>query len=554
MPRVGRSRPFRAPLALAAALLVAACQVDVDGAPCRGPGSTADCPDGQACGNDLRCSARALACATSRCTPGDLGCDGTARAVVVCTAADPVCGRWEEVDACEARGMVCGTRGGPEQPACECPEGVPAIVVVEPGGSPSMDAYPFPRGQDSPRECRLGRLSDALAAAASRAPSAGAVLVAGEAGAPAIFGAATAESWPLTVAANVTLVGAPPPAEATVIRGEPGAAALLAVQGAVEGLRVEAGGATGTGLALSCGASGAPSLRRVTVEGGGVVLDPDVLGTVTAGLREGVTVSGTCGGRLSGVEVSRVAGPALTVSPDPASVATVDVLGGSFVASNVGISIRGQRVRVAPDPDTAAASTVVWGNSGEGVVIGGVPATAVEATLEGMIVTANGGTGIVMQGLTSASRVLARACDVSGNGEVRARKYGPQIARRTAGGVLVTLGAIAAFTFSGNRLWANASDQLAFESGATWSIAALSCGPDTNVFDTCMPGSCDYGGGGACAVASSSTGAGSVQLDNNLWPGTPLSQYVTSNIADLDATYCTTTDPGVPAKPTCPSP
>lgn len=543
MPRSGRLPPLRARLALAAALLFAACQVDVDGAPCRGPGSAADCPDGQACGNDLRCSARALACATSRCNPGVTECADTTKARRCDGIADRVCGRWV-VDDCAARLMECpGVRSG----ACECPELVGTVVVADPSVHSVRGEPPFPTGQAQPPECRFGRLGDALVAAAERAPAAATARIEGETGVVAAFGAVTGEEWPLVVATNVTVVAASPQ-PAPIIRGEPGVPTIVAVQGALEDVRVEGGGATGVGVALSCGASGKPELRRVEVDGGGV-LDPD--GLVTAGLSAGVTVAGTCGSaRLSGVQVSAVAGPALSI--DPAAAATVDVLGGSFGGSNVGIWIRGQKVSVVPDPDTAA-STVVWGNSGEGVVIGGLPATAVEATLERMIVTANGGTGIVMQGLTSPSRVVARACDVSGNGAVRPAKYGPGLdpERRKSGGVLVRLGPIAAFTFSGNRLWANAGDQLAFESNADWSISAPPCGSETNVF-ACMTGdTCDVAAdvGGTCAVAL--LGAGSVQADSNMWPGTPTYLYVMEP-AVTATSYCDGTEPGVPAKPTCP--
>jgi hypothetical protein len=63
---------LRLPLAAALAALLGGCVVDVDGAPCAVSGQSTDCPSGQACGNDHRCSARAQACVSSgsRCEPG----------------------------------------------------------------------------------------------------------------------------------------------------------------------------------------------------------------------------------------------------------------------------------------------------------------------------------------------------------------------------------------------------------------------------------------------------------------------------------------------------
>jgi hypothetical protein len=507
------------------ALLVTGCSVDLNGAPCAVAGETADCPDRQACGNDLRCSARALACVATRCAPGATECiDGRANARRCDRAADPVCGRWV-ADGCAAR-----------DPACR--------IVADPGVlSPNRSAPP-PTGIPQPPECRFGRLGDALAAAAERAPAAATAWIEGEAGVAAAFGAVTGEEWPLVVATNVTVVAASPQ-PAPIIRGEAEVLTIVAVHGVLEDVRVEGGGATGVGVALSCGASGTPELRRVEVDGGGVLLDPD--GLVTAGLSAGVTVAGTCGGaRLSGVQVSAVAGPALSI--DPAAAATVDVLGGSFGGSNVGIWIRGGKVKVAPDPD-GAVTTLVFANSADGLVVGDLSATAtpVDVVLERISAASNGGTGIVFAGLPPASSLVRMtACDVWGNGAVRAAKYGPQSARRTAGGVLVALGQLP-FTFIGNRVWANAGDQLAFESDATWSIAAPSCGPDTNVF-ACVAGP-TCADGGACAVALS--GLGSVHAAFNTWPTNPAYQYVTSNIADFYPEYCTT-ESGVPAKPTCP--
>jgi hypothetical protein len=526
-------------LALAAALLLGACAVDVDGAPCAVSGTTRDCPAGQACGNDLRCSARALACAASRCTPGEGSCEGpTAKEIAVrCSPADPVCGRWVR-DDCAAGALECGARSGGV--ACECPDYVGTVVAADPRGSPSRDALPFPRGQAMPPECRFGRLGDALAAAAARAPDAATVVVHGVAGEPAVFGTTTGEAWPLTVASNVELVGAGAPAGPTIVRGDPGSGALVEAAGAIERVRVERpavidGGVRGTGIATACSSGSVPSLRGVEVDGG-AVLDPS--GVATAGLEAGVKVSGACGATLTAVAVAGAAGPALAL--EPSGAATVTVRGGSYGGSVVGVSIAGSgKVTVEPDPDTAA-STVVAGNSKEGVLLSG-STTAVDATFDGVVVSGNGGTGLVVWVVAPTTRLNVRQCDIAVNGATAPRIYGESGAQRAVGGVLFAQAAqFLEFTFGGNRIFANAGDQLTFFTSGPWSISAGTCGPQTNVFRCVSEG----------ALALTVTPPGSVEAAYSLWPGILPTQWVSTGV-DPTADYCGAA-PGVPPIPTCP--
>lgn len=527
------------PLALAATLLLGACAVDVDGAPCAVSGAVDDCPAGQACGNDLRCSARALACAASRCTPGEGSCEGpTAKEIAVrCSADDPVCGRWVR-DDCAARALECGGRSGGI--ACECPEYLGTVIAADPGGAPSRDALPFPRGQATPPECRFGKLGEALAAAAARAPDAATVVVHGAAGAPAVFGTATGEAWPLTVASNVALVGAGAPVGPTIVRGDPGSEALVELAGAIERIRVErppaiGGGIRGTGVATSCASAGVPSLRGVEVDGG-AILDPT--GAATAGLAAGVKVSGACGATLTAVDVAGAAGPALAL--EPTGAATVTVRGGSYGASVVGVSIAGSgKVTLEPDPDTAS-STVVTGNAKEGVLLSG-SATAVDATFDGVVVSGNGGTGVVVWVVAPTARLYMRQCDITENGAITPRIYGESGAERFVGGVLFAQAAqFPGFTFSGNRVFANAGDQVTFFTSGPWSISAGTCGPQTNVFDCVSEG----------ALALTVTLPGSVVAAYSLWPGILPTQWVSPGV-DPTANYCGAA-PGVPPVPTCP--
>lgn len=527
-------------VAVPAAVVLAACQVNVDGAPCAAPGSAADCPAGQACGNDLRCSERALACAGSRCTPGAVGCSGPTgkERVVTCTAADPVCGRRAEED-CAARAMVCGVRAGAA--SCECPEHEGEVIAVDAGGSPAPGAPPFPSGAATPRECRFARLGDALQLAAARAPAQATVLVHGEAGAPAVFGDGGGEAWPLVVASNVALVGAAPPAGPTIVRGDPGAGALVSLAGALERVRVErpataGGGARGPGIETSCGAAVTPSLRDVEVDGG-LVLDPE--GSGTTGLSAGVKVTGSCGAELVRMHATGAAGPALALALDPSGASTVTVLGGSYRGSIVGVSVAGSgKVTLAPDPETAA-SVVVSGNVREGVLISG-QTSVVDTTLEEVLISENGGTGFVVWSANAASRLVVKHNDIALNGASRSRTYGPVPVQRQAGGILVSQLSLQQFVFAGNRIFANDHDQLAFETDSALTIAADSCGEQTNVFRCVSPSH----------YAIGVWGNGSVEAARNVWPGDPPSAWVSAGVLSFNS-YCVA-GPGVPQIPACP--
>jgi hypothetical protein len=541
MPVRRRRFATLAPLALVSELLLSACTVHVDGAPCSVPGTTVDCPADQACGNDLRCSARALSCVASRCTPDATYCSSTkvATAVRCDHAADPVCGRWVDED-CGARGMECGTRGSG---ACECPEYAGTVVVADPGGSPSRSAVPFPRGQASPRECSFGTLADALATLAATTASGLVQVAGGDPGAAVVFGTPTGEPWPLVVPANVTVRAAPAPSGPTVIRGgaDPAAIGMLVrVQGVLEGLRVEGGGASGVGLELSCGLAGAPALRDVVVDGGGH-LDPGL--AITAGLRAGISVIGACGATLQRVGVTRAAGPALSVEP---GAGAVQVAGGSYSASEIGVWLRGGSTELTPD---GVSSVIVSGNAWLGVLVGGgvaAPAALASvplATLDHVVVSGNGAVGVVVSRLVEASSLVQlRACDVSANGRARVLTSGATGNERQVGGVLVAVQTPATLEYDGNRLWSNAGDQLVIDSNSSWQFGPTSCGADSSLF--------------ACVIAGQQyalrkVGAsGTVVTTFFRWPGSPEAAYVSSGVS-APAKVCTGATLDEPKMPAC---
>jgi hypothetical protein len=98
--------------AILLALALAACGVDVEGAPCATPGEITNCPTGQACGADLRCSVKALDCA--KCVPGDRRC--ASGGVETCVAGG-ACSSWS-LSACPAPQTCHDSAAGP---SCACP-------------------------------------------------------------------------------------------------------------------------------------------------------------------------------------------------------------------------------------------------------------------------------------------------------------------------------------------------------------------------------------------------------------------------------------------------
>ena len=518
---------------LLAALALAACRVDVEGAPCGEPGSIDDCPSGQACGNDLRCSERATQCrdAALRCTPlVDKRCSADAAVKETCTRIDP-CQGWEFVaddgDDCAAADLACGTRSPGGVVACECPPGFtgPGFAADPVEGSPDPGAFPFPTGAARPPECRFKRLGDALSAAGAVAGPA-VVRAHGAEGAEIVFGDETSgDAFPLAVPANVTVRAAEAPAGATILRAHaPTEANVVVLQGRIEAFRIESDGATGAGVVTSCGASGRPSLDAVAVEGG-------------QSLASGIDVGpGTCGADLTDLDVSNVAGPALRVRADAG--APVAVPSGRFHASSVGIRVTGGKLTVGVEGEPLS-KVEVSGNAGEGIVLTGGMATVLDVQIHNATVSDNGGTGIVLDVVGQSSKLTLRGSTGVSNGVTSPRDYGGATTRQ-AGGILVSQVSLAAFTFLANRVYANGHDQLAFESSGPWSISPGACGPSSTLF-ACVD---------AGAYAVSVAGSGTVDASNTVWPGTPPAAYVNGNVTASD--WCSS-QTGVPTPPaTCP--
>lgn len=489
----------RAP-GIAAALALAACQVNVEGAQCSQPGTSAECPDGQACGNDRRCSERAAACAR-RCEVGDTRCTGATgtEAAETCTDADPVCGSWQ-VDPCASQGLRCVERG--EAHACECNPNVTAEFSADPEGSPPGAPW-YPTGVTEPVQCRFQRLGDALAAALAYGGPA-TVQVYGAGGAPVVFGSPIGESYPLDVPEGVTLRGAAAPAGETSILGNGASgASILRVAGTVERVRVENVSMTGIGVELSCGVAGAPTLRDVIVSAGAQQL---AAGVTFA------TAPDACAALLERVDVSGATGAALDVAV-PAS-GSITARGSLFHASGVGVQASGGVLRLEPD---GTLRTEVTDNLGGGVLLDGmsVGADTIEATLANVVLARNGGTGLRISSIALASRLAMTSCDVYSNGTVSPTAYG--VDGRTAGGILLSQLRLASFSMQGNKVYGNhgsvGADELAFESSDPWDLTTGGCSspaPPPNAFGCLRDGS--------WAV---SVWPGTVDAQSTIWPAIP---------------------------------
>lgn len=454
--------------ALLAAGLLAACSVDVDGAPCATPGTTGDCPGGQACGNDRRCSARALACRASRCAPGaaDACLDpaglasGTALARW-CSGADPVCGAWI-VERCAEGGMRCGRRSGAAR--CECPPAPTRELTVSPDGAPA-GAPPYASGAPSPPGCTFRTLTEAIAHAGDLhdLDPAGPVTVVA-AGAPAgatrVFSAATGESFPLRLRDGVVLTSDGPARGGTYeIRYEGAGAAAVSLDGAGGGLhgftiRNGDAGAGSAGVLLGC-PGGTVRLSSLVVEGRG-----------DGGARLGTGISGWgCAAVADGVHVRDVAGAGIDWGADLASsTLRLALTNGSVRGSGgSGVVLRGGRLLL------------------DGVRVAESGARGVDATSAGASrveirrssVAWNHDTGIA---IADASDVRISRTTIYAN--LAATAWGgplvPSGTRRRAGGVVLagTPPAPGLFELWGNRVYGNGGDQILVlgPSTATWNL------------------------------------------------------------------------------------
>jgi hypothetical protein len=483
--------------ALAAALL-GACTLEVEGAPCRTPGGTSDCPGGQACGNDLRCSARALACWTRQasCTPGAGGAcldptgletAGATAQARRCTDSDPVCGAWV-VEPCAAGGLECRVRapaGGVPGAWCGCADALPGSreLLVRPEGTVAGRA-PFPTGAAVPLACAFRRLGDALAAAALAVdpgtdPTAVAtVTVTGAAaGSTRTFSAAaTGEVYPLVIPDRVALrsdAGAGSSSEIVFDSVGPAQTPVeLHSGGALAGFTIRNGAADAThdAVVLRCdGRAAPPRLSAVVLDG---------RGAGSARLGRGLLAGGTCGLAAAGLEVRDVSGPGVLVE-DLAGGAQVTLTGGSVQGCGEGVVI-GKPSGLGTMGRVVLDGVRIAGNAGMGLrtdALDGTPRLEVRNAK----VVGNGDTGIAL-----AHAIEARITGTTVYANGAATSWGGPgsglsgIARRAGG--LVLQGnppAAGALELGGNRIYGNLGDQLLVfgltTATATWNLDGPAC-------------------------------------------------------------------------------
>jgi hypothetical protein len=192
----------------------------------------------------------------------------------------------------------------------------------------------------------------------------------------------------------------------------------------------------------------------------------------------------------------------------------VQVLGGAFRDSEVGIWLRGGWTHVGPDD---GVGTMVSGNGLVGVAIGAgpdrgaAPVPVPGVVLERVAVARNRGTGVALSQLDEAvSAVAFLQCDVYGNGRTsRVLSTGSPGAKAPVGGMLLAgASGVPLAYFGGNRLWSNAGDQLAIESAGSWTLGPTYCGFESNRFSCVASGS----------KAVRSSGGASVHVPFNEWP------------------------------------
>ena len=470
---------LRLPLAAALAALLGGCVVDVDGAPCTVPGQSTDCPSGQACGNDRRCSARAAACVSSgaRCTPGSGGAcldpsgvssgEDQARR---CVADDPVCGRWI-VEPCTDAGLTCALRTDVGA-RCVCPPTATRDLAVRPDGSPG-DAPPFPTGAGSPPVCAFLRLGDGLEAArgiAAADPSAAVTVTAGgvAAGATRTFSGATGERFPLPITDRVSLRSEPGGGAYEIVfdaENGPTAPVVLHSGGALAGFAVRNGKADAShdALQLSCDGSTTPArLASVTLDGRGA-------GGVRLG--HGVVAGSTCGIVAQDVTVRDMSVAALVID-SAAGLPSVAFTGGSITGCGDGIVVTNGRLLL----DGAR----VAGNAGMGVradSFGGIPRVEVRRSK----IVGNGDTGIA---LVSAPEVRITGTTVYANGAVKSWWGAPPSNEARRSGGIVLLGeppAPGLLDVTRNRVYANQGDQfLVIGTARAWTLDGAGCGTDAD--------------------------------------------------------------------------
>jgi hypothetical protein len=431
-----------------------ACSVDVEGATCKDVGTVDNCPSGQACGTDLKCSVKAAGC--TPCNPASfaecLGGD-----VQSCKpAGDGVCSYWE-VHPC-GEGQTCQ-----EVPAsdatCVCD-----YWTVIPGVRPPVADCTQP-------SIKLA-IDEAVKVPGTR------VFLGGTA--PATYGNELEDAAPIVVPAGVTVIGdetapvAVPLNRIIEVRGSasaPNAVAALVVEqdASLRGLTVRRFDASAPAVGILLDGSspaGGNSLTSVRVDVGGTSVPFGVGlrvagGNATAG-GNAVAVGDVVvqGATVAGLEVNRL---------DAGHV--VLVTGSTFDQDHVGVSLL--------KGDLTLSGSTVKRSAWEGFVSATGTPGLTRFSIQDSLISWNGRGGVRMSVNDSVEFLRTRICGNTGY----ARSYSG--VTRTVGGVLAVGNPPGTLAFRGNLVHDNGGDQVYVAASSTaWDLSGLSgcAANDRNVF------------------------------------------------------------------------
>jgi hypothetical protein len=499
---------MRAAPLLIAALALAACHVNVEGAPCALPGATTDCPGGQACGNDGRCSTRAAGCVSAQvfCTPGVTAkrCSANFAAIETCFSGDEVCGSWGVAtaqDDCAAAALVCGEPAGAAACVCSTPTSELAVDVGAPQGPHA------PTGAAQPTECRFSKLGDALAAASARG-GATTVKAYASAGTPVVF---ASEAFPLVVPPGVTLATDATPSKPSdwIVTAASGTGNVVELhEGAVvDGFTFRSTGATGDGMVVTCaaGATSPAIARNVVVDGGNA-------------LGRGVVVTGTCGLVVTQLDESRATKAGLYVDASSPSVG-ISITGGSLRNNGQsGAEVIAGLLSLAGTGATARFDISANGRHGVRAASDPISPRALSLALSFVDVHNNGEVGVLVRDLAAASSGSISSSFFRKNSATAA--YSIYGTGRIAGGLLLwgnlpmTQGAtpVPAFAFKGNTVCSNTGDAIGVYSNDPWPLSGDACNGTSNVFVN--PAASSY-------YVYSTTAGADLPAVNNLWAPDP---------------------------------
>jgi hypothetical protein len=344
-------------LLVLAGMALGSCAVNTTGAKCeRGD---VNCPLGEGCGLDGRCSPAALcpqpgSALGQVCTPGS-GSPPSCGLADTLKRCDPSpvsldCHVWTQID-CAEKGLYCDASATTDTCACPALGGTDDVFADAIGGSLLLDPVP-PTGLETPALCRFKSVTEALLQTGS---GTGHMVVratgwTGPAGPPVIF----AEAGPISIPAGVTLTTSDAPLTTNnyVLQapdtGPASSFVSLAAGATLSGWEVRNESATADAIGTNCGTGTAMVIvDSVKVSGTGPGVSP-------AKFKAGIHFSDNlCSLSVNAATISGVSDTAILLDGGGPSVSlTNNVITGNSAASVYTIS---------PSIERRGGGIVVWG-------------------------------------------------------------------------------------------------------------------------------------------------------------------------------------------------